>query len=318
MAWIINVRKITRLVVLVWIVGDPFSTVVGQGFSPQAIDSWQASIQANSDRYGWSPDTPQSSWPCTPLKVVKYHSNNLVETFQLLKNNVIYTLESSTGIEKSIYLSDRFYCIHRQHGTDVWTLKQAIARDEPDDWKWNPGPQLSYGGARTTARVLVDLPCWPSGVMKRFDEHIPANSVHLQSETEKTQTYRISTSENYTQHGEIVFSKQHGFRPVSISLGNDTDRTKRQLQYHTDDFTQFDFQKEILRNDGDSWIPIPRFSEKYTVKIDDQVTPQEFELSFYGIELEPRSVPYPSWWWLVVAGAVLIGLAAWLRRRNAS
>ncbi|MDP1560512.1 MAG: hypothetical protein Q8M16_03860 [Pirellulaceae bacterium] len=318
MAWIIIVRILVRLVVLMWIVGDPFSTVVGQGFSPQAIDSWQASIQANSERYGWSPDTPQVSWPCTPLKVVKQHSNNHIETFQLLSNNVIYTIESSTGIEKSIYLSDRFYCIQRQLGSDVWTLKQAIAREEADDWKWSPGPQFSYGGARTTARVLVDLPCWPSGVMKRFDEHIPADSVQLQSETEKTLTYRISTSENYTQSGEIILSTQHGFRPVSISLGNDTDQTKRQFQYHTDDFTEFDYQREILRKEGDSWVSIPRFGEKYKVKIDDQVTPQEFELAFYGIELEPRNAPYPSWWWLILAGAVLIGLAVWLRRRNAS
>ena len=56
--------------------------------------------------------------------------------------------------------------------------------------------------------------------------------------------------------------------------------------------------------------------EEYTVTIDSQVLPEEFELAHYGIHLERRSHHYPSWLWLVVAGAILIGLAVWVRAKN--
>ncbi len=289
---------------------------LGQGFDPKAVQTWQTAVQSNADRYGWSPQSPQVRWPCPPLRVVKRHSNNTVETFQLLNDLALHTVDNVDGIEKSIYLYEQFYVIHRRPDSQTWILKQASERDNPDDWKWSPGSRHSFSGSRTIPRVLVDLPCYPWKLLRRLDEQIPAECIQLISETDDTQIYRISPSDDYNQAGEIVLSKRFDFRPVSIILGDQKSRIERQFQYHGMDFTEFDYKAELFRLEGGNWVPDLRFREEFTIKIDDLVTQQEFELAHYGIELESRTSPYPSWWWLIMAGAVLIGFAIWVRGRG--
>lgn len=288
----------------------------GDGFDPQALAAWQASLHENSQKYGWSIDKPQAVWRCPPLRVVKQHSNNKYEAFQLLGNWAIYSVSTEGGLEKSIYLDETYYCVFQQGNTEDWFLRQTSERNGVDYWDWDPGSRRSFSGARTLPRTLVDAPCYPLNLLKRLDELIPEASIQLVKEDETTQVYRVSPSEGFPQGGEITLSKIHGFRPINVILGDEKLRYERRFQYPNSDFTEYHYKSEVFRREGDTWVANARGKEEYTVTIDSQVLPEEFELAHYGIYLDQRSYRYPSWLWLVVAGAILIGLAVWVRAKN--
>ena len=291
--------------------------VAQQGFDPQAIAAWQAAVDANAQRYNWSATSPQANWPCPPLRVIRIDNispTKQVDTFQLLGDKAIYTRASSERVTKNLFVTDRFFEIERSSSSDTWILKMSVDRDGEDDWDWDPGNHFGYSATRTTARALVDRPIYTAGVLTRLDQVYPANSVRLVSETDENQVYKISTSEGFDRSGEITLSKRHGYRPIRIQYDGYGETIFR---YKNTDFSEFDFVINLFGKDGTSET---MSHTSWTIKIDNQASPDEFDLAYYGIKIEPKGATsfIPTWWWLVLVGAILIGIAVWIRRTQVS
>jgi hypothetical protein len=287
-----------------------------QGFDPQAVAAWQAAVEANAQKFKWSATAPQANWPCPPLRVIRI--DNLspakrVETFQLLGDKAIYTRASSERVTKNLFLTDRFYEIQQNPTSDTWILKMSVDRDGEDDWNWDPGNHFGYSATRTTARTLVDRPIYTAGVLTRLDQVYPAISVQLISETNETQVYRISPSDGFDQSGEIILSKVHGYRPIKIYSESKGSRGEVIFRYESTDFSDFEFAINVHK-EADIGDATPHTS--WTIKIDDQASPEEFDLAYYGIKIEPKEANsfMPNLWWLILGGVALIGIAVWVRR----
>lgn len=295
------------------------SNLHGQGFNPEAVDAWKAILAESQRRFGWT-DQLDVRWDCRPLRVVqKDQVRGRSEEFQLLGDASIHTTYGEDRITKAIYTLDTFnFLTKHKNASDEWVLTQSADHDGTDYWKWSPGPNSSFSGSRTSARMMVELPCFPMRIFKRLDEIIPPESIDLISEDDVTQVYEILPSTEYKNSGKIILSKINDYRPVSIFLTNGSNQSQTTFEYANADGSNFKFMRKQLRLEAGSWNIVDGSVEEYAISIDDQVLPVEFNLKHYGIELERRpTTPYPDWLWFIAAGAFLVGLAVWLRRRNA-
>lgn len=285
----------------------------GQGFRPEVLAAWTRWKDARADQYGWPANEYPVLWNCRPLRVQIRHATGKHETYQLLDSSSIYTTQSSKGIEKSIFRKTDFSSIRQQPQSADWILSYRVDWDGTDYQKWVPGDSGSFSGSRSTPRseaVVIQI--------AEYHARLAADTIQFKSETEDLQTYSFGPSELSREAGEFVLSKNHNYLPLKITGGNESYYWTKTYDYLNSDATEYRYQYRLFHKQNGDWVEDHGNIEDYTVIVDANVSPEEFELKYYGIELEPRSVPYPSWWWLVIAGAVLIGLAAWLRRKNAS
>ncbi len=285
----------------------------GQGFRPEVLAAWTRWKDAHADKYGWPADEYPVLWNCRPLRVQIRHATGKHETYQLLDTSSIYTTQSSQGIEKSIFRKAEFTSIRQQPQSGDWILSYRVAWDGTEYENWDPSGSTSFSSSRSTPRSKAVV-----SQVAEYHAMLAADTIQFKSETEDFQIYSFGPSELSRETGEFVLSKSHNYLPLKITGGTDSYYWTKTYDYLNADATEYRYQnRRYYKKDGD-WVEHLEEPDDYVVIVDSKVSPDEFELKYYGIELEPRSVPYPSWWWLVVAGAVLIGLAAWLRRRNAS
>jgi hypothetical protein len=290
-----------------------------QGFAPESVEAWILLADQAKQRYRWTDDF-NVRWPCPPLRVRKTDmvgSRN--EIFQLLDNAAIYTVLRKQNSEKTIYTLSAYHNIrNRDFASKEWMLYETAEWDGSDYTTWNPGSSISFNGVRWMPRDLIEMPWRPRGRSGRLDQSFPSEAVLLLAEDANSQTYRITKGVNCPVDGQIVLLKNFRFLPSLIELETETDRTITNFDYTDLDITQYRYRIERARRTSpDSTWQILKGSEDFSIQIDGTVAREEFELEHYGIELVQSPNKFPNWIWLIVIGAILIGIAVWIRRRNA-
>lgn len=315
MIFMINVRKwngfacVLAVLASLGLASDTF----GQGFRPEVLNAWNHWKEGRANKYGWPADEFPILWNCRPLRVQIRQTNGKHETYQLLSTSSIYTTQSPQGLEKAIFRNTDFSHIRQQPQSTDWILSYRVDWDGTEYEKWDPTDSISYSSSRRTPRSKAVV-----SQVAEYHAMLAADTIQLKSETEDVQTYGFGPSELSRETGEFVLSKSLNYLPLKITGGTDSYYWTKTYDYLNAEATEYRFRYHLFHKKNGDWVEDLGEIEDYTVIVDANVLPDEFELKYYGIELEPRSAPYPSWWWLILAGGVLLGLATWLRRKTAS